>query len=464
MKLAARQLVASLALGVGAGLAYAQPVVIVEDDFEAQDLDQALIGNDWKFQLMGFTDAGCQTYQYVYPDNPIDAENRSYFTVTPGGGGIGSIYDNYNWAGLSDQPIGSGAQSLNVYPDGYAVNNIACSRSRIFQSVTTASAAGDGVTLSSGNYKISADLMMSPFSPDRFLQAGHVVGVFLTVINNEVVAGPENNYGVMLNVYREVELGGDPVEVAEDFEVELGDVTDVTMLAGVYNQTDLGVGDGSWWDNFSFTIGDLTEEQLAEIAACEDTSTIRFEEEFGGSEATCASDTYEWPEEAESFGGFADAIRDESLYPMSFVMGGQINFDCTTNSSSETQRVRFKFENEPFPLNIPEFFTDWVECPSEAALLTRLSEVRSVANGGGALSVDIPIRGFNETYNNFLMFLETQGGPSVTVTNVSVTSYYEAPDRTRDPDPDPAEPIPVLPLGGLLGLITLLGYMGYRRR
>ena len=445
---------------------FGQVVELIETDgLETQTLNADLI-DGWVFQDVGFWDVDCANFRYVYPDNPgsVPTENRNYFTVAQNAGGgpdSTEVYTEYGRVGLSDQPIG-GSLSLNVYATGASNDaTVGCHRSTLLKTTNTTELVARGITPESGNFKINAKVMMNPFSSVRSLAPGHKVGVALVIINNEVTPAAENNWGIMVNETREVALAGEVVTVAEDFEIDLGEVQDITIRAGVYNQTVYQQYDGTFWDDFSLTVGDLTEEQLAEIAACEDTSTIRFEEEFGGSEATCLTDTYEWPEDAQSFGGFADAIRDESLYPFAFQRGGQITFDCTSNSATETQRIRFKFENAPFPNNTPEFFTEWVECPTEGGVLTRLSEVR-VADHTGALSVDIPNRPWTERYDNFLMFLETQGGPSVTVTNVHVTSNYNRQDGPQA-TPD-AEPIPVLPLGGLLGLITLLGYMGYRRR
>ena len=466
---------------------FGQVVELIETDgLETQTLNASVI-DGWVFQDVGFSDPDCTAFMYVYPDNPgqVATENRNYFTVARNAGGgpdSTEAYTEYSRVGLSDQPI-EGSLSLNVYATG-ASNDAAvgCHRSTLFKTTNTTELAARGITPESGNFKINAKVMMNPFSQVRELAEGHKVGVALVIINNEVTPSADNGWGIMVNTTREVALAGDVVTVAEDFEIDLGAVQDITIRAGVYNQTVYQQYDGTFWDDFSLTVGDLTEEQLAEIAACEDTSTIRFDEAFGtGAETTCLTDTYELADGAQSFAGFADgrasdgANRDNSLYPFSFPFGGEISFDCTSVPAGDeaAQRVRFKFEKDGYPDTDPSFFTEWVECPveglSQIGGLSRGDQGAGTADDHAMHTVVFPRKAENAgtRYNNLLMYLETPGAAPVQVTNVSITAYttYEESQRYRDRRTNSAEePIPVMPLGGLFGLIGLMAWLGLRRR
>ena len=299
----------------------AQVVEIIEvDDFDDYSLTDDYI-DGWFQQMIFWNDSACTSYKSVDPSNPKAAENRNYFTVANGAGGSPDStgkWGYYDQMGLSDKPI-SGAISLNLYPNDYHANpaseyGVPCHYVRAFKTVTTTSLATRDITPESGNYKINAKVMIDPSRSDRELKNGHTVGVFLLITNNEVTPAADNGWGIMFNTYREVPLAGDVLTVAEDFAVDLGDVEDVTISAGLYNQTVPAVYDGSFWDDFSLTFGGLTEEEkaaaAAEKAACEDTSTIRFEEEFGDVDATCLTDTYSFPADAQDWGGYADKIKD----------------------------------------------------------------------------------------------------------------------------------------------------------
>ena len=451
----------------------AQSTVIMSDDFEAMDKTAATLSGDWLWQKQYFTDAGCLTYGGQYPDNPEVAKNQSYFTVKPSAG-IGSIYDEYSNQGLIDNGDNnaiSGSLSLNVYQDTYSSNNDACHRSRTFKTVTTTSLAQSDITPVSGNYKITGKAKVTKYDSDQNLATGAKVGVFFLVVNNEVTPDASNAYGVMVNTYREVDINGGGVkDIAEDFELDLGDVQDISITAGFYSQNDSGVFDGGIFDDFVVSFGGLSEEEkaaaAAEKAACEDTSTIRFEEEFGDVDATCLTDTYSFPADAEDWGGYADKIKDESIYPFGhFYGGGSISFDCEKVGTG-SQRIQFKFEVEGFPGNTSGPRTDWATCTAPATTgLGRLSEVVATQDAG-SITLQIPPSPRGESYNNLIMYLETKGGPSVKVTNVSVNAV-----RRSDPNsgaatgqPSPGLPIPVLPFWALLALVTATGLIAVRKR
>lgn len=421
--------------------------VVVTDDFESYAYQAQPLG-DWKQRVFKFSDAGCQTFTGATPGFDQGPANMEDF--------FGLEY--YNIGGLDLTSYMSGTKNLIVADQSEHVFD-ACHQVRVVREFITSSESdlGEGKVV---DYSFAIDV--KPNSSSEY--PNDTSAAFMLYLG---FFNPDNEYSTIKEVFLPVDLSAGTVTLSET-GLNFKSLPNILAVVGIIAQADAGDQAVSNWDNMSVSWVENSDAALAEeTAACEDTSTIRFDGAFDGAEATCRTDTYEFPVGAASYAGFADSYRDESLYPFHFPSGGKITFDCTSNSQTETQRVRFKFERAPYPNNEPEFFTDWVECPAETAALTRLSEVHSVANGEGALSVDIPIRGFNQSYDSFLLFLETQGGPSVTLTNVAVTSYYDGDYGPNGPTPQStpdAEPIPVLPLGGLLGLITLLGYMGYRRR
>ena len=448
-----RGLFGSTLLGVSiafASSAAGQVVELIEaDGLEDQTLNGDVISG-WIFQDVGFSDPACANYMYVYPDNPgsVPTENRNYFTVAKNaGGGPASTeaYTEYSRVGLSDQGIG-GNMSLNVYATGASNDsNVGCHRSTLFKTVNTTQLSERGITPESGNFKINAKVMMNPFSEVRELAEGHKVGVALVIINNEVTPAEDNGWGIMVNTTREVALAGDVVTVAEDFEIDLGDVQDITIRAGVYNQTVYQQYDGTYWDDFSLTVGDLTEEQLAEQAACNDTGVLRFEDAFGYTDTvkksdmvTCLTDTYTWPTGAEDWAGFGDTKRGDQ-YPFYFPsQPGSVTFECSTESG--TADIKFKFEEAPDPNGTnpgqPSYFTDSVQCSS--------------AESRASKSVSIPVS--EQVWGNMILYVETRDVP-VQVKNIKVNGSQEY-----------VAPVPALPIWGLLGLTGLVGVMGMRRR
>lgn len=444
--------------------ASAQVTVVMEDDFESYDKNAALIGGDWEEQKFYWDDTGCSEYAGEYPawssGGPVAAQNVNYFTQSAQGG----PYSEYTKQGLSDNTNNvADALGLEVRQDAYGAANDACTTHRVFKRFTTTSLASEDIVLESGDYKIEGRAMISEYAADN--SASAAVGVFLTI---QLADAP---YTTLVNQYRDLTVSKSSVtDIAEDFEVDLGSNTNLNVTVGMFSRTPQNTVASAIFDNFSLSFGGLTEEEkaalAAETAACENTSTIRFEEEFGDVDATCLTDTYSFPADAEDWGGYADKIKDESLYPFGhFYGGGTITLDCEKVGTG-SQRVKFKFEVEGFPGNTNGPETDWATCTAPATSgLGRLSEVVATQDAG-SITLQIPASPRGESYNNLIMYLETKGGADVKVTNVAITAA-----RRSDPNsgaatgqPSPGMPIPVLPFWALLALVTATGLIAVRKR
>lgn len=189
-------------------------------------------------------------------------------------------------------------------------------------------------------------------------------------------------------------------------------------------------------------VGNVTpEEDPAEVAACADTSVLRFEDAFDGAVVTCLTDTYEWPTGAADWAGFGDTARGDQ-YPFEFPYGGTVTFNATTASEAV---VAFQWENEPYPNNTVVERVRTTVTPDEGSR--------------GAYSIDIPAS--STTFNNMLLYIETRDVP------VSVSAITVTPAAAPPPPPAPAAPatpVPALPFWALLGLAGLVGLFGFRRR
>jgi len=176
---------------------------------------------------------------------------------------------------------------------------------------------------------------------------------------------------------------------------------------------------------------------------------VHYEEAFGGAvyNATdCANPYYEHPAGKEVWAGFADKITPEGLLPYSFPYGAKLTFTCAGDAA---QRVRFRFEPEA-----------GVQSPF----------VESHASGEGYTCDGTPqtwdVPAGTQTWGNPLMYVK-QSAPAVLVKDITITANTEAPDTgddDNDTTPTPSVPVPAMPLGGLLGLIALVGWLGLRRR
>ena len=193
----------------------------------------------------------------------------------------------------------------------------------------------------------------------------------------------------------------------------------------------------------SMTLTHGPVEPSDEEVACADTSVRRFEDAFGDATVTCLTDTYEWPTGAQDWAGFGDSARSDDHYPLYFELGGTITF---TGSAASPVDVSFQLENAPHPNNSIVYRTDPVTVTSEgtytidvpAPASARLSEEQAATAWG-----------------NVVMYVETRDVPVVVKDIVF--------NQSRRPVADTV-PVPVLPFGGLLGLIALIAVWGARRR
>jgi hypothetical protein len=134
-------------------------------------------------------------------------------------------------------------------------------------------------------------------------------------------------------------------------------------------------------------------------------SGIEFTGMFGGTIYDGIS--YTSPTGSEPWGGFAN--EDVSIYPLSFVDGGEITFTGATTGTDAD--VYFRFEYNPYPDTEPSFNTTSVTVSGVDA---------------SPYSVVIPSQGTN-TFSSFLLYVTTLDA-SVSLTDVSVTATFSSTD------------------------------------
>ena len=127
---------------------------------------------------------------------------------------------------------------------------------------------------------------------------------------------------------------------------------------------------------------------------------IVFSGPFGG--AVVDGNTYTVPTGSEAWAGFAN--EDVSIYPFSFPNGGEITFTGATAGTDVV--VKYMFQYQPHPNNVPEFETATVTVSGTAET---------------SYSVAIPAQDAANTYSSFLLYVTTLDA-AVTLTNVTVTS------------------------------------------
>ena len=369
----------------------------------------------WKWRELQYSDASCATFSGVYPTyNDPAAQLQNLFACT-----------YYNIAGIA--PSGDAnaitGQSLAI-ADNAEANETACHR---IQAALEVVSGGDD--LGEGQpviYTLSADVKSNQYGEN---DAASDVGVFITIL--DIDGGNSVIFEDRVSV---VPSSG---SVEETFTFDLTGKSNILVQAGVYAQANGNEQSQAQWDNFTLDWAVNDDEAAAqEAAACADTSVLRFEDGFGGAEVTCLTDTYTVPADAEDFAGFGDSQRG-SQYPFYFpTQAGSVTFDCSTESGSAD--IRFKFENEPYPFNTANYFTETVTC--------------SAGEGTGSQTVAIPAG--DTVWGNMLLYVETRDVP-VTVENISVNG-----SRTF------VAPVPVFGIWGLVGLsglVALLGMLGRRR-
>ena len=123
---------------------------------------------------------------------------------------------------------------------------------------------------------------------------------------------------------------------------------------------------------------------------------------------------YTTPSGSQSWAGFAN--EDVSLYPLSFVDGGEITFTGATSGTDV--EVYFRFEYNPYPDTEPSF---------------NLTSLTVSGTDGAPYSVEIPAQGTN-TYSSFLLYVTTLDAP-VSLTDVTLTATYSSTDVYGCTDP-----------------------------
>lgn len=373
----------------------------------------AVIGN-WTWRELQYSDAGCSTFAAVVPGyDQGPAQLKDLFSCP-----------YYNVAGLINDPIPGNSitgQTLAI-ADNAEGNATACHRIQAALEVTTGSTdLGEGQPVI---YTFAANVRSNQYGDNS---ADSEVGIMFTVLDIDA--------GYAAITEQRVPVVPSDGSVEQTFEVDLTGRSNILVQAGFYAQANADDQAQAQWDDFTldWAVND-SEAAAQEAAACADTSVIRFEDAFGNAEVTCKTDTYTWPADAEDWAGFGDTARGD-YYPMYFPNGGTITF---TGEAASAAKVSFQLENRPFPNN---------------ALVVRTEEVEVTANG--TYSVDIPAD-LDDPYYNLLLYVGTRDVP-VKVADITVTG-------SETWDPLKLRVIPTLPIWGIFGLITLLGWMGLRRR
>ena len=126
-------------------------------------------------------------------------------------------------------------------------------------------------------------------------------------------------------------------------------------------------------------------------------------EGFGNNTIDAATSTFNYPANAEAWGGFANTNAD--LYPFNFALGGKVTFTGSIPSGGSDVNVNFRFEKNPFPDVDPAFSTANVT-------VSGLTEK--------TYTVYIPAQDAENTYSSFLLYLVERDSP-VVVKNIVVT-------------------------------------------
>jgi hypothetical protein len=122
---------------------------------------------------------------------------------------------------------------------------------------------------------------------------------------------------------------------------------------------------------------------------------------FGDATFDPDTNTYNFPSNAQSWAGFYNT--DTSEYPLTFADDNSyVSFTASVPSGGE-QSVQFKFEANPFPDTIPEFFTEVVKVSG--------SEEKNY-------TVQIPEQGSN-TFNQILLYITERDTPTI-IKNINI--------------------------------------------
>ena len=136
---------------------------------------------------------------------------------------------------------------------------------------------------------------------------------------------------------------------------------------------------------------------------------------------------FEFPSSAASFAGVANT--NGMLYPIYFPFGGEVSFTAEIPEGGTDTSIFFRFENAPYPNNVPSF-------DSETVLI----------NGGPTrYTIDIPAQGWDQAFNSMLMYI-IERDQGVIVSDVEVIGYYEGEiDSDGDSVPDYMDDFPYDP-------------------
>jgi len=400
--------------------------IIATDDFESYAYQADPLG-EWKQRRFLFSDAGCVTFDSAVPGFDQGAEPMKDF--------FGFQY--YNIGGLDLSSYMGGEKNLIVADQDQDLS-AACHQTRAqLEFVSGSTDLGEGKIV---DYTLSMavkDNKDTTYPNDASSKFAIYLGYY---------AVP--SYAAIKETFLPIDLSAGTVTLT-DSALDLTNYDNILVVAGMYAQADdtkQAVGN---FDNFIVSWQENGDAAVAEeAAACADTSVLRFEDGFGGSDVTCRTDTYSIPADAYWWAGFGDSTRGDQ-YPFYFPEGGSITFDCQTESG--TQGVYFRFEEQA----------------DSTGTLVQEKETTSTAQctaTGSRASVTVDVPASETVWNNLVMYLDTgitsgkteSDGPATVVENITVNGSQEYVA--------PVPPIPALPIWGLLGLTGLVGVMGMRRR
>ena len=223
----------------------------------------ANIGN-WKWKEFQYASANCTGEPSgAYPAlNEAAAQLQDKFACS-----------YYNIAGVV--PAGDNnaitGQSLAI-ADNAEGNSTACHKLKAAVELTTG-----GTSLGEGEkviYTFAAKVRSNQYGDNS---ADSETGVWLTFLDID------NGYSVIAE--RSAAVDPSSGDVLEKFEVNLTGKTNILLQAGVYAQAN---GDGqaqAQWDDLSVS-WEKDEGEAEEVAACADTSVLRFEDAFGDAKIT----------------------------------------------------------------------------------------------------------------------------------------------------------------------------------
>lgn len=415
-----QRLVAALAtLGVASAVTAG---VVYTDDMEAYSATcDANIGT-WKWKEFQYASANCTgepSGAYPLLDEAA-AQLQDKFAC-----------QYYNVAGVV--PAGDAnaitGQSLAI-ADNAEGNSTACHKIKAAVELTTG-----GTSLGEGEkviYTFTAKVRSNQYGDNS---ADSETGIVLTIL--------DINAGYSAIIEKKVAVDPASGDVSEKFEVNLTGKTNILVQVGFYAQAN---GDGqsqAQWDDLSLS-WEKDEGEAEEIAACADTSVLRFEDAFGDAKVTCKTDTYEFPSTSPEWAGFGDTKRGDQ-YPFYFAGDAAINVDCSTQSG--TAKIYFKFQEKADAAGVnvgQEKSTDKVTC--------------GASSSKGNQSITLPASDFGGVaWGNLLLYIDdSDRDVPVQVKDITVTG--------SGPVPTTPEMVPAVPLWGLFGLTGLVALLGLRRR